>query len=71
MPTRRSTCSTAGCAGQAFGKDHCRKHSAELRMANILLVSTCCKAACTIGQRHEYGEQYCKQCGNACCWKTA
>lgn len=67
---KRSTCSTPGCGQQAFGKEHCRKHAASARMAGIELKSSCCGAACVAGTAHEYGEQYCKKCGNACMWKA-
>ena len=33
--------------------------------------SSCCQAGCVAGEKHEYGEQYCAKCKQACQWKVA
>ena len=77
--TPKKTCISDGCEHkQARGKQHCWRHLKELKAKQVmskedqaLIRSQCCHAACTIGEKHEYGEQYCKKCEQACIWQFA
>jgi hypothetical protein len=73
----KSQCIVEGCNGKTRGKDYCGKHLKEHQLSKVIttearrsMVSECCKAGCVAGKRHEYGEQYCSKCQEACQWKT-
>jgi hypothetical protein len=68
--SKRTICAKTGCGGQAYGKLHCKKHAVAIRHASIIMQSLCCHAACGKGEKHEYGEQYCEDCGSACMWRV-
>lgn len=67
--SKSSICAKSGCGAKAYGKLHCRKHAVAVRHARIVMQSLCCEAACGKGEKHEYGEQYCAECGVACMWR--
>ncbi|MDD5025863.1 MAG: hypothetical protein PHH13_00640 [Candidatus Peribacteraceae bacterium] len=79
--TKHSSCTVEGCGKPSLGKAYCNMHMKEVRkgkkphavaplVLGPLVHSNCCNAQCFNGKRHEYGEQYCKKCGEACCWKN-
>lgn len=77
MYTSKKQCIVEGCHQQTRGKDYCGKHLKGKKVAVVIssearrsMRSGCCSAACTQGKRHEYGEQYCAKCKEACSWKT-
>ncbi len=76
MRTFVTACPIGQCGVATGGKPYCPKHmdvkerrklSSSLRS---LIRSDCCEAACTQGDLHEFGEQYCTKCKKPCCWKT-
>jgi|GEM_PF-3126911 len=75
----KRTCTTEGCNHkQARGKQLCWRHLKELRSNQVvtkemqaLMRSNCCNTGCVVGEKHEYGVQYCKRCEAACVWKIA
>ncbi len=83
MPSAPSKpCLVEGCSSPTNGKPYCAKHAVEVRQgkrpksvkplpSGAMMRSLCCDAPCKAGDRHEYGEQYCKACGEPCAWKTA
>lgn len=62
---------------QVRGKLYCSKHllthgkQKMTKETQALLRSHCCSAPCTVGVKHEYGEQYCAKCKLTCIWKIA
>jgi hypothetical protein len=72
----RGICLVADCGKVCDGRQYCKEHATpEQRRAikshlRTLIVSDCCEAACTKGEGHDYGEQYCSKCKLACCWKA-
>ena len=75
-------CIVEGCGAETKGRTYCHKHMLEVKMGKrakapvtkeqqAAMRSHCCDAVCKPGARHEYGEQYCKDCGEACRWKNA
>lgn len=74
---KHNVCIAQGCGKQSHGKAYCAAHLKGKRPMSVippevrsLIRSDCCEATCVSGVRHEYGEQYCKHCGEACRWKT-
>ncbi len=76
MQKHYETCLVAGCGKATQGKQYCSKHASPNQRRSLstdlraLIRSECCDAKCTIGEVHEYGEQYCTKCKQPCCWKT-
>ena len=75
--TKHKTCTAPGCDKVSHGKAFCSKHlKGKKQILSVpgemqsFLRSDCCTAPCKVGTRHEYGEQYCKKCEEACRWKT-
>ena len=79
--TKYKACIVDGCGKQSHGKAYCDKHLIEFKRGKkpvavisderkALMRSSCCGTVCTAGARHEYGEQYCKKCGQPCMWTT-
>ncbi|PIR53545.1 hypothetical protein COU76_00685 [Candidatus Peregrinibacteria bacterium CG10_big_fil_rev_8_21_14_0_10_49_10] len=70
-------CTVKGCGKATKGKQYCDKHLSldeRRKLSNQLqshIRSDCCSAQCVSGKAHENGEQYCKSCKEACCWKKA
>ncbi len=78
MQYAKKKCIIEGCNGQARSREYCGKHLKEQRqpkpitdLQRLTMRSQCCKAGCEHGKRHEYGEQYCAKCHEACQWKMA
>ena len=70
-------CRVIDCGKATDGKQYCvknmniderRKLPTDMRST---IRSACCGAKCTIGEPHEYGEQYCSKCKEACAWTKA
>jgi len=68
-------CSVRGCGrplrSNGFCEGHFKTNGKEISMSKEQqenIRSNCCAAICFSGDRHEYGRQYCKKCGQACCW---
>ena len=77
VATKHKTCTVAGCNRLSHGKAFCGTHLKKGKQVMTVPVglqgflrSDCCAVQCTLGKRHDYGEQYCEKCGNPCCWKT-
>ena len=70
-------CTVEGCESrQARGKEYCLKHLKERKAAFVItkemlstMRSSCCDAHCVKGEKHDYGEYYCKKCERPCIWK--
>lgn len=78
MHSQKKTCEAEECAlKQVRGKVYCIKHlqthgkQKMTKETQTLLRSNCCNAPCTVGEKHEYGEQYCNKCSHTCIWKIA
>jgi len=74
--TEKKICDAEGCGLKPLrGKSYCSKHLAThgkqkmTKEMQLMLRSACCNVACTVGERHEYGEQYCSRCKQGCIWK--
>lgn len=71
-----TTCKVHGCRTPSHGRSFCHKHAQKGKENGIIfsteqrvhMRSLCCSAACTAGKQHEYGNQYCQECKEACCW---
>jgi hypothetical protein len=70
-------CRVIDCGKATDGKQYCvklmniderRKLPTDMRAT---IRSSCCGAKCTVGEAHEYGEQYCSKCKQACAWTKA
>ncbi len=77
MPMMKTVCKVEGCKGQTRGKEYCGKHMRGKKVpvvitaaARLNMRSSCHNAACEHGEKHEYGQQYCSKCKQACQWKT-
>lgn len=76
--SEKKNCEAEGCSmKQMRGKKYCNRHVAAYGKPKMttatqaLLRSNCCNASCTVGKKHEYGEQYCDKCTLMCIWKVA
>ena len=76
--TQKKNCTAEGCTlKQLKGKLFCGKHlpihgrQKMTKETQALVRSNCCNASCSVGEKHEYGEQYCNKCKLTCIWKLA
>lgn len=76
MHQKSLICHIKGCGKATKGRSYCEEHGTPDKRRTLsgdlskLIRSACCKAECKVGDAHEYGEQYCKECGVACCWTS-